>query len=63
MFLTFTELPSHALLHFLIEDTVGIVPMKRIVHPSQLDVVIGCDCRVKWSDNKEYDAVVWVRTQ
>ena len=58
LFWTFTALPPHALLHFPVDHTVGILPLKRTVHPPQTDVVVGCDCRVKWSGNRQYDAVV-----
>ena len=58
MLLTFTEPPTHVLLHFAADDTVGVVPVKRIIHPSPLEVCVGCDCRVKWSDNRQYSATV-----
>ena len=40
------------------DDAVRVVPIKHIVHRPPLEVFIGCDCRVKWSDNRHYDAVV-----
>ena len=36
-----TELSTHALLHFEVNDTVCAVPVKRIVHPPLPEVTEG----------------------
>ena len=32
--------------------------MKRILDPPPLEITVGCACRIKCCDNKEYDATV-----
>ena len=58
MFSTSTELPTDALTHFSVDQTVCVISLKRIIYPPPLEVVVGCVCRVKWSDNKQYEATV-----
>ena len=52
------DLPTHALLHFPVDETVGVVPLTRIIHPTVLELFEGCGCRVKWSGKKEYEATL-----
>ena len=44
-------------MHFLSDDTIVIVPLKRV---KQIDneVLRGGKCRVKWNDGVEYDATI-----
>ena len=53
-----TEPPTHALLHFEVDSTVSILPVKRIAHPPLPELTEGCTCRVRWSKRKQYDASV-----
>ena len=52
------ELPTHALLHFEVDDSVCAVPVKRIVHPPLPELRKGCACRIRWNTKKEFDATV-----
>lgn len=52
------ELPTHALLYFKTDHTVCTLPVKRILQPPQLEIVVGCSCIVRWSARKQYAATV-----
>ena len=52
------ELPTHALLYFKTDHTVCTLPVKRILQPPQLEIVVGCSCIVRWSVRKQYAATV-----
>ena len=50
--------PSHVLLHFRVDDTVCIAPVKRITNPPLSQLTVGSSCKVKWDSKKEFDATV-----
>ena len=52
------ELPTHALVHFDIDQTVCALQVKRIVQPPLVEVTTGTTCTVRWSKRKQYTATV-----
>ena len=51
-------MPTHALLHFEVDQTVCTLHVKRIIHPPLFQLKEGSTCRVRWSGRKHYDATV-----
>ena len=49
---------THALVHFLSDDTIVIVPLKRVKQIDNEVLREGGKCRVKWNDGVEYDATI-----
>ena len=45
-------------MHFLSDDTIVIVPLKRVKQIDNEVLREGGKCRVKWNDGVEYDATI-----
>eukprot|EP00731_Ephydatia_muelleri_P006851 Em0003g1099a len=57
--ITATWTPStHALVHFLSDDTIVIVPLKRVAQVDNEVLKEGVNCLVKWTDGVQYEATV-----
>eukprot|EP00731_Ephydatia_muelleri_P025173 Em0017g256a len=57
--ITATWTPStHALVHFLSDDTIVIVPLKRVTQVDNEVLKEGVNCLVKWTDGVQYEATV-----
>jgi len=50
--------PTHALVQFEEEDTISVVPLKRVSSPPREDLAKGVRCTVKWALGKLYLGVV-----
>ena len=58
-FFSYIDLAStHALVHFLSDDTIVIVPLKKVKQIDNEVLREGGKCRVKWTDGVEYDATI-----
>ena len=53
-----TDLPTHVLLHFEVDDTVRAATFKRVICPPLPEIIVGCACRVRWNAKSEFDATV-----
>ena len=49
---------THALVHFLSDDTIVIVPLKRVTQVDNEVLKEGVNCLVKWTDGVQYEATV-----
>ncbi|KAL5517639.1 hypothetical protein EMCRGX_G003222 [Ephydatia muelleri] len=52
------SISTHALVHFLSDDTIVIVPLKRVTQVDNEVLKEGVNCLVKWTDGVQYEATV-----
>ena len=50
--------PTHALVQFEHEDTISVVPLKRVSSPPRQELATGVRCMVEWTRGKLYPGIV-----
>ena len=52
------DIPTHALVHFEVDNSISAVPVSKFIEPRVEEIEEGCQCTVRWEGKRSYQGTV-----